>query len=227
MSDTGERKTAGQEESDQYGMFDSREGIVRGNIFKKKRGSVFWEEDHAPMSPKDVFGDAPQPEGGKSGDTVQTVQPDGRKSSAKQDSRPASGTPAAEERSSAESSEPEIHTVSTDGNTVLCGSNSYNRKFYINPMFSKLPDEVKKERQIMCVWFTEDVGGILTLEYEPDGTLVIRTASDSDDYLYDEIGAGLELNKMKKDRQELLTSLELYYRAAFLHQKIDWEGSDE
>ena len=56
-------------------------------------------------------------------------------------------------------------------NVVLCGANSYNRKYYLNPLFSKLPEEIQRELKIMCVLFTEEVGGILTLEFLPDGTL--------------------------------------------------------
>ena len=53
-------------------------------------------------------------------------------------------------------------------NVVLCGANSYDQKYYLNQEFSALPDAVKQELQIMCVWFTEDIGGILTLEFEAD-----------------------------------------------------------
>ena len=67
-------------------------------------------------------------------------------------------------------------------NVVLCGANSYDQKYYLNQEFSALPDAVKQELQIMCVWFTEDVGGILTLEFEPDGTLIMKTTADDMDY---------------------------------------------
>ena len=47
-----------------------------------------------------------------------------------------------------------------DENVVLCVSNSYEKKYYFNPDFDKLPDDVKNELKIMCVLFTEEVGGI-------------------------------------------------------------------
>ena len=56
---------------------------------------------------------------------------------------------------------------------VLCGANSYERKFYINPDFEALPENVKNELKIMCVLFTEDVGGILTLVFEENGEYLI------------------------------------------------------
>ena len=45
---------------------------------------------------------------------------------------------------------------------TLCASNAYNKKFYLNNNFNGLPEAIKEELQIMCVLFTEDVGGILT-----------------------------------------------------------------
>lgn len=48
-------------------------------------------------------------------------------------------------------------------NITLCGASAYEKKFYFNQDFNALPDHVKKELQIMCVLYTEDVGGILTL----------------------------------------------------------------
>ena len=49
-------------------------------------------------------------------------------------------------------------------NIVLCGASSYEQKYYFNKDFNSLPDHVKQELQIMCVLFTEEIGGILTLE---------------------------------------------------------------
>ena len=47
---------------------------------------------------------------------------------------------------------------------VLCAASAYEQKYYFNPEFDALPEEVKQELQIMCVLYTEDVGGILPLE---------------------------------------------------------------
>ena len=57
-------------------------------------------------------------------------------------------------------------------NIVLCGASAYEKKFYLNDDFASLPEQVKEELKIMCVLFTEDVGGVLTLEFDDDGNLV-------------------------------------------------------
>lgn len=101
---------------------------------------------------------------------------------------------------------------------VLCGSNAYEQKYYLNDNFEALPEAVKDELKIMCVLFTEDVGGILTLVFEEDGTLYFQTEAEEGDLLYDEIGSVLKVKKLQSEKAELLEALELYYRVFFLHE---------
>ena len=103
--------------------------------------------------------------------------------------------------------------------TVVCASNAYEKKYYLNDQFSNLPERVKQELQIMCVLFTEEVGGILILQYEEDGTLQIVTEADEGDLLYDDIGCGLKVKQMQLDKRELLESLEMYYKVFVLGEE--------
>ena len=66
-----------------------------------------------------------------------------------------------------------------DENVVLCVSNSYEKKYYFNPDFDKLPDDVKNELKIMCVLFTEEVGGILDMEFDEEGNLLFSMRRES------------------------------------------------
>lgn len=108
---------------------------------------------------------------------------------------------------------------------VLCGASNYNEKYYLNPDFSKLPKGIQEELKVMCVLFVSEVGGILTLEYEPDGTLCFRVAAEEEDILFDEIGAGLKIREYQRTKQELLEGLELYYRVAVLQEELPKEIS--
>ena len=112
------------------------------------------------------------------------------------------------------------NSVSSD-NMVLCGANAYEQKYYFNKEFDRLPESVKDELHIICVLFTEEVGGIFTIGFEEDGELIFTTQAADEDYLYDEIGAGLLIRKIKDTKQELLQSLSLYYRVMILHEEID------
>ena len=108
-----------------------------------------------------------------------------------------------------------------DGNIVLCGSNSYEKKYYFNEEFNSLPEAVKKQLHVMCVWFTEECGGILTMEFEPDGTLEFKhTISEYDGYC-DEIGADLKIKQYRQEGQEFLKALELYFKVFYLGEDAE------
>lgn len=110
-------------------------------------------------------------------------------------------------------------------NVVLCGANSYEQKYYFNEQFSNLPESIKQELQIMCVLYTEDVGGILTLEFDEDGTLEFKVTAPEEDYLFDEIGSVLKIKQYQMEKRELLEALEMYYRVFYLGEEM--EGEEE
>lgn len=99
---------------------------------------------------------------------------------------------------------------------VLCGASAYEQKYYFNQDFSSLPEAVKQELQIMCVLYTEDIGGILTLEFDEDGSLKFKTEALDADAMYDDIGSVLKIKQLQSEKRELLESLEMYYRVFFL-----------
>lgn len=104
---------------------------------------------------------------------------------------------------------------------ILCVSSKYEEKYYLNPDFNGLPKGVKDELQAMCVLFTEDVGGILTMEFDTDANLKFVTMVDAGDLLYDEIGSVLKVKQLRETKREFLESLELYYRVFFLGETLD------
>lgn len=103
---------------------------------------------------------------------------------------------------------------------VLCASSSYDKKYYLSEDFSSLPEQIQQELKIMCVLFTEDVGGVLSLEYDEEGNLLFRVDSDEGDYLFDEIGSVLKIKELQRTKAELLEALEIYYKVFFLQEDI-------
>ena len=99
---------------------------------------------------------------------------------------------------------------------VLCGASAYNKKFYLNEDFKGLPSQVKDELKIMCVLFTEDIGGIFQLVFDEDGNLEFRTSCDEGDLLYDDIGCGLKIKELQQKKQDLLEGLEMYYKLLYV-----------
>lgn len=106
---------------------------------------------------------------------------------------------------------------------VLCGASAYEQKYYFNQDFQSLPEAVKQELQIMCVLYTEDIGGILTLEFDEQGNLQFKTEAAESDVSYDEIGSVLKIKQLQTEKRELLEALEMYYRIFFLGETPDEE----
>ena len=84
-----------------------------------------------------------------------------------------------------------------------------------------LPQSVQDELHIMCVLYTEEIGGVLTLEFDEDGSLEFKTEALESDAMYDDIGSVLRIKQIRADKQELLESLELYYRVFFLGEDVE------
>ena len=107
-----------------------------------------------------------------------------------------------------------------EGRIVLCGANAYEQKYYFNNDFDKIPQSIKDELRVICVLFTQEVGGIFTIVFEEDGSVSLETNADEDDITYDEISSGLLIGEIRRKRQELFESLQLYYRVLIKKEDI-------
>lgn len=105
-------------------------------------------------------------------------------------------------------------------NTVLCGANAYEMKYYFNEQFHEIPESIKKELNIICVLFTEEVGGIFTIGFDEEGGVMMETNAEDSDIYYDEVSSGLMISEIRRNRQELFESLSLYYRVFILKEDI-------
>lgn len=110
--------------------------------------------------------------------------------------------------------------VMSEERIILCGANAYDKKYYYNERFRQIPRSIQDELHIMCVLFTEEVGGVFTIVFEPDGGVSLETDADENDIYYDEIGSGLLVKEIRRKRKELLQSLSLYYRALILKEDL-------
>lgn len=107
---------------------------------------------------------------------------------------------------------------------VMCASSAYNQKYYLDKKFDRLPSQIKDELKIMCVLFTEEVGGVLKMSFDANGELLISAECDEGDLLYDDIGAGLLVKKMRDSKQDLFEALEKYYRIFILGETGDGQA---
>ena len=103
-----------------------------------------------------------------------------------------------------------------DEEIVLCAASAYEQKFYLNPEFDSLPESIRQELQVMCVLYTEDVGGILMLVYDENGNLDLKVDLEEGDFFFDEIGSVLKIKELQQTKMELFESLETFFKVFWL-----------
>ena len=108
-----------------------------------------------------------------------------------------------------------------DEEMVLCAASSYEQKYYLNPEFESLPEAVKQELQIMCVLYTADVGGVLLLVFDENGNLELKVEHNEGDFSFDEIGSVLKIKELQDTKEELVKSLEMFYKVFYLGEETE------
>ena len=108
-----------------------------------------------------------------------------------------------------------------DEEIVLCAASAYEQKFYMNPEFESLPESVRQELQIMCVLYTEDVGGILMVVFDENGNLELQVDHEENDFAFDEIGSVLKIKELQQTKRELFESLEVFYKVFYLGEEME------
>ena len=84
--------------------------------------------------------------------------------------------------------------------------------------FDKIPENIKEELHIICVLFTEEVGGVFTIGFTPLGEVEMDAQKEEGDLLYDDIGAELLQKEIRRKKADMLKALSIYFKVTFLHQ---------
>lgn len=103
---------------------------------------------------------------------------------------------------------------------VLCASSTYTQKYYLNPDFNNLPQQIQEELQVACILFTEQISCVFQIEYNEDGSLEFVVIPEKDDFAFDEIGSGLKIKELQMSKRDLWETLELYFRVFFLGEDL-------
>ena len=82
----------------------------------------------------------------------------------------------------------EEYAVQDKYRIVICGANSYDKKYYF------------------------------TISFTPFGHIEFDTQHEEDDLFYDEISARLLIKEIRRKKREMLDALSIYFRVTFLHQ---------
>lgn len=95
---------------------------------------------------------------------------------------------------------------------IIFATSSYNKKFYFDEISESLPIDTKNKIKEIGIYFVDKVGGMFTLGFYEDNSIFIDYSFLEDDFLCDEIGAKLEIEKIKRENKELINSLVLWYK---------------
>lgn len=99
---------------------------------------------------------------------------------------------------------------------VLCGASAEQLKYYFNPEFSRLPEAVQQELHDITVVMADRIGATFLMAFAEDGDLRLEIVPDEADFGYDEIEAELQIRALQREKEELFTQLEAFYRAFFM-----------
>lgn len=106
-------------------------------------------------------------------------------------------------------------------NVIICAANAYEKKYYFNKRFAAIPESIQEELHIICVLFTEEIGGIFSIGFDEEGSIHLMTNADEGDLLYDEIGSGLLVKEVLRNRADLFDRLEQFYRVFILGEDLE------
>lgn len=74
----------------------------------------------------------------------------------------------------------------------------------------------------LCVFFLLRMSEAFSrLEFLEDGTLILNVDHEESDYLFDEIGSELKIREIQREKVELMTALERYFRIVFLGEDAE------
>ncbi len=94
---------------------------------------------------------------------------------------------------------------------VISAANCSIQKYYFNQEFNKIPIELQKQIKYICVLLAEKLNCIFLIGFYENGDIFFETQAEESNIDYDEIGAKLEIERIKREEYELINSLQIWY----------------
>jgi len=95
--------------------------------------------------------------------------------------------------------------------TVFAGASYSNRKFFIDDKFKALPEPVKKEIKALCVLSAERLMSVFLMCFDADGEIYFEILPEEGFAQSDDIGEEYVVSGIRRDKEELLKALRLWY----------------
>lgn len=103
---------------------------------------------------------------------------------------------------------------------VIGGASVYSKKYFLNPEYNKLPNQVLDEIHELCVFYAQKLHCVFTINFSDEGKIYFETRAMETDYNFDEIGAKLDVDKLIRDKEAFIASLELWHKVFIRKERI-------
>ncbi|KXL52041.1 hypothetical protein CLNEO_25570 [Anaerotignum neopropionicum] len=100
-------------------------------------------------------------------------------------------------------------------NFILAAASYEKQKYYLEPMFQKLPEGIQEEIRIICVTTAQKLTCTFLMGFRENGEIYFETVKREDDFDFDEIGAELEVKEIFRTQKQLLASLSAWFTIYF------------
>ncbi len=101
---------------------------------------------------------------------------------------------------------------------ILAVASYEKQKYFIEPKFQILPEEIQKEIKIMCVLTAQKLCCTFLIGFEKQGDIYFETIKEQQNIDFDDIGAELEIKKIQSEKEQLLKALKLWYIIYFTEE---------
>ena len=103
-------------------------------------------------------------------------------------------------------------------NKIVAVASFVEQKYFLEPEFQGLPQEIRDEIKAICVSLAQKLGCTFLMRIYADGKIYFETVKGEDDFNFDEIGAELEIKEINRKKQELFKAIKLWYRVFFTEE---------
>ena len=93
---------------------------------------------------------------------------------------------------------------------ILAVASYEKQKYFIEPKFEALPEEIQKELKVICV--------LTAQKFKKEGDIYFETIKSKQCIDFDDIGAELEIKKIQLENKDLLKALKVWYIVFFTEQ---------
>lgn len=95
--------------------------------------------------------------------------------------------------------------------TILAAASYEKQKYYFEPEFNLIPSDVKNDIKTICVLTAQKLLCTFIIGFYDDGQVYFEIDTLNRGIDFDDIGAELEIKKIRNNYKELLNGLQIWY----------------